>query len=122
MNKLIAVLGFSVLAACNVATGGTGAMTDGSPVVVQTMSDQIGFKEEFTLVSPEGWTCKTTLDWHKDLAMPNATVAQLPLACSDGQRGTAIITVPHNTRAYVPAGKSSIVFRLQNGRSGTVRY
>lgn len=121
MRKIVFASMLALLAACSEPTGGTGQMTDGSPVVMQRVIHS-GYLEDFNLVSPAGWACKTTLDWNKDLNMPYVTTARLPLVCDNGQKGTALVTVPHLRRGYVQPGQSSITFSLQNGKSGVIRY
>ncbi|MCB5411878.1 hypothetical protein [Pseudogemmobacter faecipullorum] len=119
--KKLALIPLLLIAACSQPTGMTGKMSDGAPVVIQRVVHP-GFLEDFTLISPEGWSCKTTLDWNKHLNTPYTTTARLPLACDNGQTGYALITVPHLRRGYVQAGQSSITFTLKNGRSGIVHY
>lgn len=96
-------------------------MADGSPVVVQRVVNN-GHTEDFTLISPEGWSCKTQLHWDKDIIQPRTTTARLPLACDNKMSGNALITVPTILRHRVMPGQSSITFSLRNGRSGMVIY
>lgn len=121
MKKLILLMPLALFAACSVPLGGSGQMSDGKPIVMQRIV-HLGYEEDFTLSSPEGWSCKAKLDWQKHLNVPKTTTARLPLTCDNGQTGNAIITVAHLNRAYVSEGASSISFALKNGKSGLVRF
>lgn len=118
--KAIFALPLLALAACSLPQGGSGTTKDGSPVVLNRVM-HMGYREDYTLSSPDGWSCTGTLDWNEAFIKSKSAVASMPLACQDGTKGTAMISVPHLNRNYIQPGQTAVTFSLENGKSGSAR-
>lgn len=103
---------FIALTACDVTRGGGGAMDDGTPLVGQLFIES--GVQGVSISSIDGWSCRGTLtpDQARDTV---SSVFNVPIACTNGTSGIALVSVDRYT------SDTDISFRLNNGRSGTVR-
>ena len=102
----------AALSACEATRGGSGMLTSGEPVIGELFLDQ--GTQGIKITSVDGWSCSGTLT----SAQARDTVASVfpvPLTCSNGLTGRALVSVDRMTT------NADINFRLSDGKAGSVR-
>lgn len=111
-SQLIAVatIGLAVSACTPVPMGGEGATESGTPLIAEA---KLGFDQtnEIIISSAQGWSCSGR--YTKD---PNSTTRKFPLACTNGAKGNAIMSVNSVQQ------RATVAFQLSNGESGRVAF
>jgi hypothetical protein len=119
MKHLLILPLLLLAAACSTPLGGSGQMTDGTPVVAQR-TIHTGEIEDFRITSPDGWTCEGSINYVKQIAVANTTTTTFPLKCSNGVTGSAVVSYPSTDRSYIMKGAINLAFTLSNGKKGAV--
>ncbi len=100
-----------LLSACASEIGGAGTLSTGEPVSGVIATTPPG-KMPVTITSPAGWSCQGIWD---ESAGKGAAVT-IPMTCSDGAKGTMILTM-NNLRKEITGS-----FHLSNGKTGQVGF
>lgn len=92
-------------------------MSDGKPLsaVMQVDMTATDAVSTIDIVSPDGWQCKSIV---REEGKPSGSKirASFPITCSDGARGTLVVTWDNMQRKQYGA------FTLNDGRSGKVIF
>lgn len=105
----------SLLTACASLVAGTGETSRGEPLVAELDLAAGNNRMISTITSPAGWRCTSTFDGNA--APPGVSTSwKMPIACSDGTKGTAIWVMQGHPSAI------TVTFALPNGRQGSVRH
>lgn len=103
------------LAGCSSLVGGTGQTDRGEPLVAELDLAAGNNRMTSTITSPAGWRCVSTFDG-KTTPPGASTSWEMPIACSDGSKGTAIWVIQAHPATI------TVSFALPNGRQGSVRH
>ena len=103
----------TALAACGPnTTGGSGALSDGTPVIGTLTGSISEARSEVVVSSPGRWSCQGGYT-HADF---NGTTTQVPLKCDNGATGTGAIVFQKFQANFVMA------FSLSSGETGQVTF
>jgi hypothetical protein len=106
-----------VLSACGGEIGGSAQLSNGEPLSVVQIAEMTsdGPVVTFDIASPEGWSCRSTFR-RAGPAEQQSIRRTYPLTCSDGAKGTIVLTWDNAQK------RQNGAFALDNGRSGTVLF
>jgi len=101
------------LSACtSVPIDGGGTTNRGESVVGEVLVDPMNSGNHLFIHSPQGWVCRSI--YLEDTRRFQAFQRDIPLMCSNGTRGTAVIKGTAN------AQRLRVEFRLDDGTAGKV--
>lgn len=96
-----------------VSTGGAGTTSGGEPIAGTITSDSLRGENNVKIISPAGWTCESDFGVSET---QGTMVRTVPLECTNGARGTLVLTGNQFQQQIVGS------FKLTNGESGQVRF
>lgn len=107
----------ATIAGCGGQIGGDGQLSNGEPLSVLLEVAPGASNPPITLdiASPAGWSCRSVLT-NEDASAPVPVRRSFPMSCSDGAKGTLLVTWDNIHLRQHGA------FTLDNGRSGSVLF
>ena len=109
---LAAFVIIATISGCAGKFGGTGMLSDGSPVVGSIDGSMPRGTTILTVNSPDGWSCAGEYR-HEDF---NDVSVDVPLKCSNGKTGNGIVVLEKFKADY------SMAFSLSDGKKGRVNF
>lgn len=106
-----------VLSGCGGQVGGQGQLSNGEPLSVLMDVDPSSKDNTVTLdiASPSGWSCRSAFK-NGPAGQPVPVRRTFPMTCSDGAKGTILVTWDNVQLRQHGA------FKLDNGRTGSVVF
>lgn len=120
MKKILALAVILGTAGCTLPYGGSGQTQSGVPITGHREAQAVGFREDISFSSVEGWSCKGTVNL-KAMTDRRGTSEQFPVSCTNGANGIVVMSMPTHRRDLVRPGDLSYSFRLNNGVMGQFR-
>lgn len=117
LTAALLVISVMSLSGCGGQVGGQGQMSNGEPlsVLLDVAPASTGNTITLDIASPDGWTCRSLLS-NGQAGQPVPVRRTFPISCSDGAKGTILVTWDNvQLRQYG-------AFKLDNGRSGSVLF
>ena len=116
-TSLLTLTAFYALSACGGEIGGSAQLSNGEPLSVVQIAEMTseGPVVTFDIASPEGWSCRSTFR-RAGPAEQQSIRRTYPLTCSDGAKGTIVVTWDNVQQ------RQNGAFALDNGKSGTVLF
>ena len=107
----------ALLSGCGGEIGGDGQLSNGEPlsVVMEVGAGSANPPITLDIASPAGWSCRSVLA-NSDAGKPVPVRRSFPMTCSDGAKGTILVTWDNVQMRQHGA------FKLDNGRSGSVLF
>lgn len=122
MNRLMfssffALAAVASLSGCGGQIGGDGRLSNGEPLsaLIEVSPASSGSTITLDIASPAGWTCRSVFT-NGPAGDPVLVRRSFPLTCSDGAKGTILVTWD-NVQL-----KQHGAFQLDNGKSGSVVF
>ncbi len=95
----------------SVSSGGSGAMSNGQPIVGKWEHDPQKQEYYVTLISPTGWSCSG--EYAGGAIAGNKTITNVPLKCNDGRSGEILLSF----------GQKLVgAFKLSDGQTGSITF
>lgn len=117
MNKFLALSFVAILSACTLPYGGSGHTRDGVPITGHREAQAVGFREDISFSSVEGWSCKGTAHL-KEMTDRRGTSMTFPVTCTNGAKGNVTMSMPTHRRDLIRPGDLAYSFSLDNGVMG----
>jgi hypothetical protein len=116
-RPMLLVLVLTILSACGGEIGGQGQLSNGEPlsVLMEVSPASEGNTITLDIASPAGWTCRSAFV-NGPAGQPVPVRRTFPINCSDGAKGTIIVTWDNIQLQQHGA------FKLDNGRTGSVLF
>ncbi len=116
LSKLASVA-FLTLAGCGGQIGGQGQESNGEPlsVLMDVKPAASGSTITLDIASPSGWSCRSVFE-NGPAGQPVPVRRTFPMTCSDGAKGTILVTWDNVQLRQHGA------FKLNNGRTGSVLF
>jgi hypothetical protein len=113
----LAFAAFLLLAGCGGQIGGQGQLSNGEPlsVLMDVTPAASGSTITLDIASPAGWSCRSVFE-NGPAGQPVPVRRTFPMTCSDGAKGTILVTWDNVQLRQHGA------FKLNNGRTGSVLF
>lgn len=113
LRNLALLATLSTLAACGPnTTGGSGQLSDGTPLIGTLTGSISEARSDLTVSSPGRWTCKGSYTH----AAFDGTTTKVPLTCDNGLTGTGTVVFQKFAASFVMA------FSLSSSERGQVTF
>lgn len=120
MHKILGPCVILALAGCTLPHGGSGQTQSGVPITGSRDVQAVGFREDVTFTSMDGWSCKGTVNLEK-MVNERRTSETFPVTCSNGMTGTVMMAMATHRRDLLKPGDVHYSFRLSDGTMGQFR-
>lgn len=117
LRSALPVVALAVLSGCGGEIGGQGQLSNGEPlsVLMEVSPASSGNTITLDIASPAGWSCRSVFE-NGPAGQPVPVRRTFPISCSDGAKGTILVTWDNIQLQQHGA------FKLNNGRSGSVLF
>lgn len=107
----------AIMSGCGGQIGGQGQLSNGEPlsVLMEVSPASTGNTITLDIASPAGWTCRSVFT-NGPAGQPVPVRRTFPMSCSDGAKGTILVTWDNIQLQQHGA------FKLDNGRTGSVLF
>jgi len=111
------VIAVALVSACGGQIGGDGQLSNGEPlsVLMDVSPASAGSTITLDIASPAGWSCRSVFE-NGPAGQPVPVRRTFPISCSDGAKGTILVTWDNVQLRQHGA------FKLDNGRTGRVVF
>lgn len=117
LHSVLPLVALSILSGCGGEIGGQGQLSNGEPLSVLMEVSPTSTETTITLdiASPAGWSCRSVFE-NGPAGQPVPVRRTFPMSCSDGAKGTILVTWDNIQLQQHGA------FKLNNGRTGSVLF
>lgn len=111
------VIAVALVSACGGQIGGDGQLSNGEPlsVLMDVSPASAGSTITLDIASPAGWSCRSVFE-NGPAGQPVPVRRTFPISCSDGAKGTILVTWDNVQLRQHGA------FKLDNGRTGRLVF